>query len=56
MLFPISDDDRHPLRPAYAAHIGGFMSGVMSGVIAHLTLKTEPDTPFRRIYERRYPR
>jgi membrane associated rhomboid family serine protease len=41
---------------AYAAHIGGFVAGVVAGVIARLTLKTEPDTPFRRIYERRHPR
>lgn len=41
---------------AYAAHIGGFIAGVAAGVIARLMLKAEPQTPFRRIYEERFPR
>ena len=36
---------------AYAAHIGGFIAGVAAGLHARFTLKSEPDTPFRRIYE-----
>ncbi len=37
---------------AYAAHIGGFVAGVVAGLIARLRMKTEPDTVFRRQYER----
>jgi membrane associated rhomboid family serine protease len=41
---------------AYAAHIGGFIAGVVAGVVARIMLKTEPQTPFRRIYEERFLR
>ncbi len=37
---------------AYAAHIGGFIAGLVAGVIARLGMKTEPDTPFRRVSEK----
>jgi len=37
---------------AYAAHFGGFVAGVATGAIARLLMKSEPDTPFRRHYER----
>jgi membrane associated rhomboid family serine protease len=37
---------------AYAAHVGGLVAGVIVGAIVRLTMKTEPDTPFRRIYDR----
>ncbi|MBL9155363.1 MAG: rhomboid family intramembrane serine protease [Verrucomicrobiales bacterium] len=36
---------------AYAAHLGGLVAGIVFGLLARLTLKEEPDTPFRRIYE-----
>jgi membrane associated rhomboid family serine protease len=38
---------------AYAAHIGGFVAGVATGLIARFTLKSEPPTAFRHIYEQR---
>ena len=41
---------------AYAAHIGGFIAGVIGGLIARFTLREEPDTAFRRFYEQRHPR
>lgn len=77
MFFPISDDDRHLLRPAYvtitlmvmnmlvffyqlvnpaftyAAHIGGFIAGVAAGLVARFSMKSEPPSPFRNIYEHR---
>ncbi|MCB1093190.1 MAG: rhomboid family intramembrane serine protease, partial [Verrucomicrobiae bacterium] len=37
---------------AYAAHVGGFIAGLLAGVIARFTLPEEPETPFRRAYER----
>lgn len=37
---------------AYAAHIGGFIAGVLSGIVCRMILQKEPDTPFRDIYER----
>ena len=36
---------------AYAAHVGGFVAGIAAGLFARFTMKSEPDTPFRRIYE-----
>ena len=36
---------------AYAAHVGGFVAGIVAGLFARFTMKSEPDTPFRRIYE-----
>jgi len=36
---------------AYAAHIGGFVAGVVMGLIARAGTKTEPPSVFRRIYE-----
>ncbi|MBB5351245.1 membrane associated rhomboid family serine protease [Haloferula luteola] len=39
---------------AYAAHIGGFVAGVITGIFARLLMKEEPDTPFRRLTEPRY--
>lgn len=38
---------------AYAAHIGGFVAGVVAGVIARFTIREEPPTAFRDIYDRR---
>lgn len=37
---------------AYAAHIGGFVAGLAMGLFARMTMKSEPDTVFRRQYER----
>lgn len=37
---------------AYAAHIGGFVAGVAMGLLARVAMKAEPDTVFRRQYER----
>jgi membrane associated rhomboid family serine protease len=37
---------------AYAAHIGGFVAGLAMGLFARITMKSEPDTVFRRQYER----
>ncbi len=37
---------------AYAAHIGGFVAGLAMGLVARLMMKAEPDTVFRRQYER----
>ena len=37
---------------AYAAHIGGFIAGLAMGWFARVAMKTEPDTVFRRQYER----
>jgi membrane associated rhomboid family serine protease len=37
---------------AYAAHIGGFVAGLAMGLFARVTMKEEPDTVFRRQYER----
>jgi len=36
---------------AYAAHIGGFIAGVVMGLISRVTMKTEPESVFRRIYQ-----
>lgn len=36
---------------AYAAHVGGFVAGILAGVVARATLREEPDTPFRRLYQ-----
>ena len=37
---------------AYAAHIGGFVAGVVMGIFARMTMKNqEPPSVFRRIYE-----
>jgi membrane associated rhomboid family serine protease len=38
---------------AYAAHIGGFIAGVAAGLIARFSMKSEPPSPFRNIYEHR---
>lgn len=38
---------------AYAAHIGGFVAGVITGLLARFMMKQEPETPFRSIYEHR---
>lgn len=40
---------------AYAAHIGGFVAGVIGGALARVFLKEEPQTPFRELVERRVP-
>ena len=40
---------------AYAAHIGGFIAGIAAGLIARLTLKSEPATPFAEMVRRRMP-
>ncbi len=37
---------------AYAAHIGGFIAGVVMGIFARMGMKREPDSVFRRQYER----
>jgi membrane associated rhomboid family serine protease len=37
---------------AYAAHIGGFVAGLAMGLVARVMMKSEPDTVFRRQYER----
>lgn len=37
---------------AYAAHIGGFVAGLAMGFVARVMMKEEPDTVFRRQYER----
>lgn len=39
---------------AYAAHVGGFIAGVVTGLFARFAMKEEPATVFRGIYER-YP-
>ena len=39
---------------AYAAHIGGFVAGVVFGLIARLILKEEPDTRRYEIYGRKF--
>ncbi len=36
---------------AYAAHIGGFIAGVVMAAFARMTMKSEPRSVFRRIYE-----
>ncbi len=41
---------------AYAAHIGGFIAGVVAGLIARFALKSEPPSPFRQIYDQRTKR
>lgn len=41
---------------AYAAHVGGFVAGLLAGIIARLMLKSEPETPFRRIYQEHHRR
>ncbi len=37
---------------AYAAHIGGFVAGLAMGLLVRVMMKSEPDTVFRRQYER----
>lgn len=37
---------------AYAAHIGGFIAGVAMGLVSRAGMGTEPDSVFRRQYER----
>jgi len=37
---------------AYAAHIGGFIAGVVMGLIARAMMKEEPDSMIRRQYDR----
>lgn len=37
---------------AYAAHIGGFVVGVVMGIFARSKMKREPDSVFRRHYDR----
>jgi membrane associated rhomboid family serine protease len=37
---------------AYAAHIGGFIAGLAMGLVSRAGMKGEPDTVFRRQYER----
>ncbi len=37
---------------AYAAHVAGFLSGVMAAVIWRTTIKSEPDSLLRRQYDR----
>lgn len=37
---------------AYAAHIGGFVAGVVMGIFARSKMKREPDSVFRRHYDR----
>jgi membrane associated rhomboid family serine protease len=37
---------------AYAAHIGGFIAGLVMGLVSRVGMKTEPDSVFRRQYER----
>lgn len=39
---------------AYAAHIGGFIAGVATGLFARFSLKQEPETAFSRMYGRRH--
>lgn len=36
---------------AYAAHLGGFVAGVAMGLVSRATMRKEPDTVFRRIYQ-----
>lgn len=36
---------------AYAAHIGGFIAGVIAGLIARRTMPEEPQSPFRVIVQ-----
>jgi membrane associated rhomboid family serine protease len=36
---------------AYAAHLGGFVAGLVMGLISRASMKREPDTVFRRIYQ-----
>jgi membrane associated rhomboid family serine protease len=38
---------------AYAAHVGGFVAGVVAGLVARFSMKSEPPTPFRHLYEQR---
>ncbi len=40
---------------AYAAHVGGFVAGVIAGALARLGMDDEPDTPFRRAIRRAEP-
>lgn len=37
---------------AYGAHIGGFVAGVVFGLMARLLMKGEPDSVFKRQYRR----
>lgn len=42
---------------AYAAHVGGFVAGIAAGLFARFTMKSEPETAFRSMYEQgRYRR
>lgn len=36
---------------AYGAHIGGFVAGIVFGLLARMMMKGEPDTAFKRQYE-----
>lgn len=38
---------------AYAAHVGGFIAGLATGLFARFSLKQEPETAFSRMYGRR---
>lgn len=46
----LSTIDRQTGGVAYAAHIGGFIAGVVMGLISRATMRTEPASVFRRIY------
>jgi len=37
---------------AYAAHVGGFVAGVIAGLIARTAMKEEPDSILKRNYQR----
>ncbi len=37
---------------AYAAHVGGFIAGLATGLFARFSLKQEPETAFSRMYGR----
>ncbi|MEP4078835.1 rhomboid family intramembrane serine protease [Haloferula sp.] len=37
---------------AYAAHIGGFIAGVLAGIFCRAMLRKEPDSVFRDIYNK----
>lgn len=40
---------------AYAAHIGGFVAGLVAGGLARLGMDEEPDTPFGKVVRRAEP-
>ncbi|TAG09597.1 MAG: rhomboid family intramembrane serine protease [Verrucomicrobia bacterium] len=37
---------------AYGAHLGGFFAGLAMGIFARIMIREEPDTAFRKIYDR----